>query len=136
MPHSIDDVLLISDWLSKKKKGRVRIEIPSRGKKKDLVRMAEENASFALRTELDKGELSLRSLDELKETLGLKYFPEVIEGLDISNISGKHAVGSVVVFKNGVAENSKYRRYKIADVKGIDDYAMLREVISRRYRRL
>ena len=136
LPHSIDDVLLISDWLSKKKKGRVRIEIPSRGKKKDLVRMAEENASFALRTELDKGELSLRSLDELKETLGLKYFPEVIEGFDISNISGKHAVGSVVVFKNGVAENSKYRRYKIADVKGIDDYAMLREVISRRYRRL
>ena len=136
LPHSIDDALLISDWLSKKKKGRVRIEIPSRGKKKDLVRMAEENASFALRTELDKGELSLRSLDELKETLGLKYFPEVIEGFDISNISGKHAVGSVVVFKNGVAENSKYRRYKIADVKGIDDYAMLREVINRRYRRL
>ena len=136
LPHSIDDVLLISDWLSKKKKGRVRIEIPSRGKKKDLVRMAEENANFALRTELDKGELSLRSLDELKETLGLKYFPEVIEGFDISNISGKHAVGSVVVFKNGVAENSKYRRYKIADVKGIDDYAMLREVINRRYRRL
>ena len=136
LPHSIDDVLLISDWLSKKKKGSVRIEIPSRGKKKDLVRMAEENANFALRTELDKGELSLRSLDELKETLGLKYFPEVIEGIDISNISGKHAVGSVVVFKNGVAENSKYRRYKIADVKGIDDYAMLREVINRRYRRL
>jgi len=136
LPHSIDDVLLISDWLSKKKKGSVRIEIPSRGKKKDLVRMAEENANFALRTELDKGELSLRSLDELKETLGLKYFPEVIEGFDISNISGKHAVGSVVVFKNGVAENSKYRRYKIADVKGIDDYAMLREVINRRYRRL
>ena len=136
LPHSIDDVLLISDWLSKKKKGRVRIEIPSRGKKKDLVRMAEENANFALRTELDKGELSLRSLDELKETLGLKYFPGVIEGFDISNISGKHAVGSVVVFKNGVAENSKYRRYKIADVKGIDDYAMLREVINRRYRRL
>ena len=136
LPHSIDDVLLISDWLSKKKKGRVRIEIPSRGKKKDLVRMAEENANFALRTELDKGELSLRSLDELKETLGLKYFPEVIEGFDISNISGKHAVGSVVVFKNGIAENSKYRRYKIADVKGIDDYAMLREVINRRYRRL
>ena len=136
LPHTIDDILLISDWLSKKKKGRVRIEIPSRGKKKDLVCMAEENANFALRTELDKGELSLRSLDELQETLGLKSFPEVIEGFDISNISGKHAVGSVVVFKNGVAENSKYRRYKIADVKGIDDYAMLREVINRRYRRL
>ena len=136
LPHPIDDVSLISNWLSKKKKGRVRIEIPLRGKKKDLIRMAEENANFALRTELDKGELSLRSLEELQETLGLKYFPEIIEGFDISNISGKHAVGSVVVFKNGISENSKYRRYKIADVKGIDDYAMLREVISRRYRRL
>ncbi|SVB35227.1 uncharacterized protein METZ01_LOCUS188081, partial [marine metagenome] len=136
LPHSIDDISLISDWLSEKRKGRVRIEIPFRGKKKDLVRMAEENASFALRTELNKSELSLRSLDELKETLKLKYFPEVIEGFDISNISGKHAVGSVVVFKNGIAENSKYRRYKIAEVKGIDDYAMLREVIERRYRRL
>ena len=136
LPHPIDDVSLISNWLSKKKKGRVRIEIPSRGKKKDLIRMAEENANFALRTELNKGELSLRSLEELQETLGLKYFPEIIEGFDISNISGKHAVGSVVVFKNGISENSKYRRYKIADVKGIDDYAMLREVISRRYRRL
>jgi excinuclease ABC subunit C len=136
LPHLIDDVSLISSWLSKKKKGRVRIEIPTRGKKKDLVRMAEENANFALRAELDKGELGLRSLEELRETLGLKNFPAVIEGFDVSNISGKHAVGSVVVFKNGVSENSQYRRYKIADVKGIDDYAMLREVISRRYRRL
>ncbi|MBT3514058.1 MAG: excinuclease ABC subunit UvrC [Nitrospina sp.] len=136
LPHLIDDVSLISSWLSKKKKGRVRIEIPTRGEKKDLVRMAEENANFALRAELDKGELGLRSLNELRETLGLKHFPAVIEGFDISNISGKHAVGSVVVFKNGVSENTQYRRYKIADVKGIDDYAMLREVISRRYRRL
>jgi len=136
LPHPIDDVSLIADWLSKKKKGRVRIEIPSKGKKKDLVRMAEENANFSFRAELGKEELSLRSLEELQETLRLKHFPEVIEGFDISNISGKHAVGSVVVFKNGIAENSKYRRYKIADVKGIDDYAMLREVISRRYRRL
>jgi len=98
--------------------------------------MAEENANFALRTILDKGELGLRSLEELKDTLGLKHFPEVIEGFDISNISGKHAVGSVVVFRNAIAENSEYRRYKIATVEGIDDYAMLREVIGRRYSRL
>ena len=136
LPHPIDDLPLILDWLSKKKQSRVYIEIPSKGKKKDLVRMAEENANFALRAELQKDELSLRSLEELQETLGLKYFPEVIEGFDISNISGKHAVGSVVVFKNGAAQNSKYRRYKIASVKGIDDYAMLQEVINRRYSRL
>ena len=136
LPHSVDDAPLISDWLSQKKGSRVRLEVPARGKKRDLVRMAEENASFALRTETDKGELGLRSLQELQETLGLKHFPEVIEGFDISNISGKHAVGSVVQFKNAVAEKSEYRRYKIATVKGIDDYAMLREVIGRRYSRL
>jgi len=136
LPHPIDDSLLISDWLSQKKESQVQLKFPLRGKKRDLLSMAEENANFALRTELDKGELGLRSLEELKETLGLRRFPEVIEGYDISNISGKYAVGSVVVFKNAVAENSKYRRYKIAGVKGIDDYAMLREVIGRRFSRL
>ena len=136
LPHSIDDSSLISDWLSQKKEGRVHLEVPSRGKKRSLVHMAEENAGFALRTELDKGELGLRSLEELKETLGLKHFPEVIEGFDISNISGKYAVGSVVVFRNAMAEKSQYRRYKIGGVKGIDDYSMLREVVGRRCSRL
>ena len=136
LPQSIDECSLIEDWLSKKKEGRVRLEIPLRGKKRDLLHMAKENANFALRTELDKGELGLRSLEELKETLELKFFPEVIEGFDISNISGKHAVGSVVVFKNAISANSEYRRFKIENVQGIDDYAMLREVIGRRYSRL
>ena len=136
LPQSIDECSLIEDWLSNKKEGRVRLEIPLRGKKRDLLHMAKENANFALRAELDKGELGLRSLEELKETLELKYFPEVIEGFDISNISGKHAVGSVVVFKNAISENSEYRRFKIENVKGIDDYAMLREVIGRRYSRI
>ena len=136
LPQPIDECSLIEDWLSKKKEGRVKLEIPLRGKKRDLLHMAKENANFALRTELDKGELGLRSLEELKETLELKYFPEIIEGFDISNISGKHAVGSVVVFKNAVSVNSEYRRFKIENVQGIDDYAMLREVIGRRYSRL
>ena len=136
LPHLVEDMPLISDWLSQKKGSRVRIEVPLRGKKRDLVHMAEENANFALRTETNKGELGQRSLEELKETLGLKHFPKVIEGFDISNISGKYAVGSVVVFKNAMAKKSRYRRYKIAEVKGIDDYAMLREVVGRRYSRL
>ena len=136
LPQSIDECSLIEDWLSNKKEGRVRLEIPLRGKKRDLLHMAKENANFALRAELDKGELGLRSLEELKGTLELKYFPEVIEGFDISNISGKHAVGSVVVFKNAISASSEYRRFKIENVQGIDDYAMLREVIGRRYSRI
>jgi excinuclease ABC subunit C len=136
LPHPLEDSGLIADWLSAKKGTRVKLEIPVIGKKRDLVKMAEENARFAMRMERDKGDVGTRSLEELQAALGLQHFPEVIEGFDLSNISGSNAVGSMVVFENALAEKSKYRRYKIATVKGIDDYAMLREVMIRRYRRL
>ena len=136
LPHSIEDIDLIENWLSEKKGKRLRLEVPVKGKKKNLVRMAEENASFAMRMEQDKGEVGTRSLEELQTALGLKHFPKIIEGFDLSNIFGSHAVGSMVVFENAFAEKSKYRRYKIETVKGINDYAMLREVMTRRYIRL
>ena len=136
LPHAIEDADLIASWLSEKKGMSVRIEVPVIGKKRDLIRMAEENASFAMRMESDKGEVGTRSLEELQTALNLKHFPEIIEGFDLSNISGLHAVGSMVVFENALAAKSKYRRYKISTVKGIDDYAMLREVMTRRYSRL
>ena len=136
LPHPIEDADLIASWLSEKKGTCVRIEVPVIGKKRELIRMAEENASFAMRMESDKGEVGTRSLEELQTALNLKHFPEIIEGFDLSNISGSHAVGSMVVFENALAAKSKYRRYKISTVKGIDDYAMLREVMTRRYSRL
>jgi len=136
LPHPIEDADLIASWLSEKKGMCVSIEVPVIGKKRELIRMAEENASFAMRMESDKGEVGTRSLEELQTALNLKHFPEVIEGFDLSNISGSHAVGSMVVFEHAFAAKSKYRRYKISTVKGIDDYAMLREVMTRRYSRL
>ena len=136
LPHPIEDADLIASWLSEKKGMCVRIEVPVIGKKRELIRMAEENASFAMRMESDKGEVGTRSLEELQTALNLKHFPEVIEGFDLSNISGSHAVGSMVVFEHALAAKSKYRRYKISTVKGIDDYASLREVMTRRYSRL
>tara|TARA_Y100000588_G_scaffold73880_1_gene76535 strand:- start:111 stop:1949 length:1839 start_codon:yes stop_codon:yes gene_type:complete len=136
LPHPIEDIDLIENWLSEKKGKRLRLEVPVKGKKRGLIRMAEENASFAMRIERDKGAVGTRSLEELQTALGLKHFPEIIEGFDLSNISGSHAVGSMVVFENAFAEKSKYRRYKIKTIKGIDDYAMLREVMTRRYSRL
>jgi len=136
LPHPIEDADLIASWLSDKKGTCVSIEVPVIGKKRDLIKMAEENASFAMRMESDKGEVGTRSLEELQTALNLKHFPEIIEGFDLSNISGSHAVGSMVVFENALPEKSKYRRYKISTVKGIDDYAMLREVMTRRYSRL
>ena len=134
--HAVEDAELIEQWLSEKKGGRVRLEVPLKGKKRGLVAMAEENARFAMRTELDKEGVATRSLEELQETLSLKNFPRVIEGFDISNISGTHAVGSMVVFENAKSAKDKYRRFKIKTVEGIDDYAMITEVMTRRYARL
>ena len=134
--YPIDDLELIEQWLTDKGSSKIHIDIPQIGKKRELVKMAEDNARFAIRAELDKGEVATRSLEELRDSLSLKNYPKVIEGFDISNISGTHAVGSMVLFNNAVAENKSYRRYKISRVQGIDDYAMLTEVILRRYSRL
>jgi excinuclease ABC subunit C len=136
LSHAIEDTELIEGWLTDKKKGKVRIEVPQKGQKRGLVAMAEENARFAMRTELDKEDVATRSLEELQEALSLKNFPRVIEGFDISNISGTYSVGSMVVFENAKAEKGKYRRFKIKTVEGIDDYAMISEVMTRRYARL
>ncbi len=136
LSHAIEDGELIEQWLTEKKQAKVHIEVPQKGKKRGLVTMAEENARFAMRTELDKEDVATRSLEELQETLSLKNFPRVIEGFDISNISGTSAVGSMVVFETAKAEKGKYRRFKIKTVKGIDDYAMITEVMTRRYARL
>ncbi|MFQ5482633.1 MAG: excinuclease ABC subunit UvrC, partial [Nitrospinaceae bacterium] len=132
----VEEAGLIQQWLSQKRQGRVRLETPVRGRKRGLVRMAEQNARFAVRAELDTGDVATRSLEELQETLGLRRFPSVIEGFDISNTMGAQAVGSMVHFKNAVPEKKDYRRFKIKTVEGIDDYAMLREVLTRRYGRL
>ncbi|MFA5092767.1 MAG: GIY-YIG nuclease family protein [Candidatus Omnitrophota bacterium] len=75
-------------------------------------------------------------LDDLRNRLNLTNLPKRIEGFDISNISGKQAVGSMVSFENGVADKNNYRRYRIKSFSGVDDYKMLAEVVSRRYSRL
>ncbi len=136
LSHAVEDAELIVAWLSEKKQAKVVLEVPQKGKKKGLVTMAEENARFAMRTELDKEDVATRSLEELQEALSLKHFPRVIEGFDISNISGTHAVGSMVVFENAKAAKDQYRRFKIKTVEGPDDYAMITEVLIRRYARL
>ncbi len=136
LSHAIEDAELIEQWLTEKKQAKVSLEVPQKGKKRGLVTMAEENARFAMRTELDKEDVATRSLEELQETLSLKNFPRVIEGFDISNISGTSAVGSMVYFETAKAEKAKYRRFKIKTVAGIDDYAMITEVMTRRYARL
>ncbi len=79
---------------------------------------------------------SINELEDLQELLGLRNLPLSIEGFDISNISGKEATGGMVSFHKGMADKNNYRRFRIKNVSGIDDYAMMREVVMRRYSRL
>ncbi len=114
-----------------------KIKIPKKGDLKNLIKMANKNARLELERELSHPVRGLKdSLGELQKILLLENIPGRIEGFDISNISGSDSVGSCVVFMNGFPAKEKYRRFKIKSVKGINDPAMIGEVIGRRIKRL
>jgi len=120
-------------WLSQREKA-VRLLVPKRGEKLALLRLATENA--VLHLEEEKRERISGALLELQSHLFLEKPPMRIEAFDISDISGKFAVGSCVVFTGIHPEKSMYRRYRIKTVQGIDDYRMMEEVVGRRLKRL
>jgi excinuclease ABC subunit C len=135
----IDEAMIIQSWLRSKRGTKVALKVPRRGQKKELVQMAAENAAETLahlRAQwlLDEGK-SVEALAELQEHLDLAQPPARIECYDISNIQGKAATGSMVVFVKGVPRKSDYRRFKIRTVEGADDYAMMQEVLRRRFSR-
>ena len=134
------DAEVIQSWLSGLRGGRVNLLVPHRGQKKKLVDMVDKNAEQALaqlkaKWLSDSGKTSA-ALTELQEKLGLPGLPNRVECYDISNIRGTSAVGSMVVFENGRPKTSNYRRFKIQSVTGIDDYAMMQEVLRRRFKRI
>src|SRR3989338_9011530 len=134
IPVKSEDSKLLEEWLSERKGKRVEVICPVRGDKVRLVEMAQKNAENAYLVSRTQEDFT-RTLYSLKETLKLNNIPECIECFDISNIFGKQAVGSMVVFEQGKPNKSKYKRFKIKTVKQIDDYAMMREVLTRRYKR-
>ena len=127
---------LVSD-----RRGRpVGLKVPQRGERKRLVNLVARNAKEGLDQRrvkwlADKEKVSA-ALDELQEQLSLPAPPGRIETYDISNIRGTNAVGSMVVFQDGQSKRSHYRRFKIRGVEGIDDYAMMQEMIRRRFGKL
>ena len=139
MPAEANEVAIIRQWLASKRGGDVVLQVPKRGRKRDLVKLAEENAVdtlAALRAQWMADQTKqTTALAELQERLGLEKPPARIECYDISNIQGTSATGSMVVFANGAARKSDYRRFKIRTVEGSDDYAMMAEVLRRRLRR-
>ena len=139
LQHRLEDTEIIEDWLSEKKGSRVTIESPQKGKKKQLIDIVAENARQGLE-QLKIKQISVpaaltEALKEIQKELNLPSPPARIEGYDISNIQGQDAVGSMVVFEDGRPKPAHYRRFKIKTVSGANDYAMLQEMLKRRFKR-
>ncbi len=130
----------VLEWLQDTASGKLDITVPGRGRKKKLVDMAYKNARSLLTMSLLKDDKREKSghgaLIELKSLLDLVNLPQRVEAFDISNIGGTDAVGSMVVFTGGRPDKQHYRHFNIKTVEGIDDPAMMGEVISRRLARI
>jgi excinuclease ABC subunit C len=140
LPEEVEEVNIIKHWLSTRRGGeKVEIKVPRQGQQQELVKMAIENATDTLASlkaqwEVDRHRQT-QALSEIQEMLGLPGPPNRIECYDISNIQGTAAVGSMVVFEQGVPSKRLYRRFNIRSVSGPDDFASMEETLTRRFNR-
>lgn len=130
---NVDGQDIICDWLSKKSGKKVRIIVPVKGEQFRLVEMCKKNAQESLSQKIGRTGKEISALDELKELLGMKKPLSYIEAYDISNLGGDNNVAGMVVFEKGRPLKSAYKRFKIKGFEGQDDYASMREVITRRF---
>lgn len=140
LPEEIDELMIIRDWLKSKRGSKVTINVPRRGKQKELLEMASQNAIETLnhlraRWASDESKQT-EGLTELQQALDLPDPPLRIECYDISTLQGTNTVGSMVVFVKGVPRKSDYRRFKIQTVRGQDDFASMQEMLRRRFKRM
>ncbi len=139
LQHSVEGLEAVRKWLKNRRGAEVRIVVPRRGMKRELVDMVAENAHQGLEQLrvklLAEPDALVAALEELQRDLHLPLPPQRVECYDISDIRGTSAVGSMVVFESGLPKKSHYRRFRIKAVAGIDDYAMIQEVLGRRFRR-
>jgi len=135
VPTDLEDTALLQQWLSEKRGESVRVCSPERGTKHQLVLLAEENAAAAVADHLRDEELDRQAGEELKRLLRLDHAPHRIEGFDISNTMGNQSVASMVVWEDGQMKKADYRRFKIQTVVGANDFASMKEVVTRRYGR-
>ena len=135
MPCAIEDMEVISEWLSQRRGHKVAVKAPEKGKKERMVELACENAKIILERDKEKvkrEELRTKgAVAEISKMLGINYAKR-IESFDISNISGYESVGSMVVYEDGKPKRNDYRKFKIKTVTGPDDYASMAEVMERR----
>ena len=134
--EEIADREVIEEWLSAKRQQRMYIRTPKKGSKEKLVDLAAKNATLVLQQDKDRIKReegrTIGAMKEVAEWIGLEHISRV-EAFDISNTSGFENVGSMVVFENGKAKRSDYRKFRMKTVSGPDDYACMREVLTRRF---
>lgn len=134
--YDLKDNMLITEWLSGKRGSKVNIIVPKKGTKEKLVELAKKNAEIVLtkdREKLKRQEAkSVGAVKEIEEILQISGIVRM-EAYDISNISGVQSVGSMVVYENGIQKKSDYRKFKIKTVIGPNDYASMKEVLTRRF---
>jgi len=139
LPTAITDSKLITDWLVTLAGRQVSVHTPQRGQKHDLVKLAQTNAELTLSQADDKikkeAQRNTQAIEEVALAIGLPGPLTRIEAYDISNIQGYESVGSMVVFENGKAKNSDYRKFKLKAIIGPDDYASMEEILTRRLAR-
>ncbi|MFD4278307.1 excinuclease ABC subunit UvrC [Streptomyces cyaneofuscatus] len=139
VPALPEDTEAVSQWLAERRGSQVSLRIPQRGDKKDLMATVQRNAQQALGLHKTKRASDLttrsRALEEIAEALGLDAAPLRIECYDISHLQGDDVVASMVVFEDGLARKSEYRRFQIKGFEGQDDVRSMHEVIGRRFKR-
>lgn len=136
LSEPLEEEQLIADWLSAKRGLKVKIHVPQKGEKERLVELAEKNASLVLQQDSEKLQKEeARTLGAVKQIASLLELSSIsrMESYDISNINGFESVGSMVVYENGKPKKNDYRKFKIKSVQGADDYASMREVLTRRF---
>ena len=139
LQYEIEDAELIEKWLTERKGSRVYLKVPKIGSKEKLVELAAQNAKLVLSQDREKLKREEgRTIGAVKEISDLLKLPlngtARMEAYDISNINGFENVGSMVVYEKGKPKRSDYRKFKIKSVSGPDDYACMREVLTRRFR--
>lgn len=136
LQREIEEVEILQEWLSLRRGGKVYIRVPKKGQKEKLVELAAQNARLVLEKDRERIKRDeARTIGAMRQIADLLDLPMVerMEAFDISNISGFENVGSMVVFEKGKAKRSDYRKFKIRTVAGPDDYACMREVLTRRF---
>ena len=140
VPRDAGDTAALAEFLSERRGARVEVRAAERGEKRRLQELAAENARHALVSETHQAELKrlrrVEALEELREVLNLEALPIRIECFDISTAMGQDNVGSMVVFQDGVAKKAHYRKFGVRGQEGMDDFAAMAEIVSRRFARL